>query len=393
MSETADMPEKSLLPEGLYDHLPPEAERRWTVTGALLATFAANGFDQVAPPLAEFEESLAAGAGEANNRHMFRVMDPASQRMMAVRADMTVQIARIAASRLAAAPRPLRLCYAGPVLRVKGLQFRPERQLMQAGFEIIGDDTAVADIEAVVLAAEAVAGVGIDGLSVDLSLPPLLPAIGRALAVEAPAFAAARAALDAKDGAAISAFDGELGDCLARLADSTGPAETMIEALAGLHLPGEGTTLIAAFIDHIRAIREAAPDLPLTVDLGDSRGFHYYSGPAFALFAPGGRGELGRGGRYLVDFDGAAGEPACGFSVYVDSLLRCLPAAQRPPLVLLSGAVGRADIRRLHSDGWRTVLAGGAVDDVAAEARRLGCSHLYENGRVTPVGDKKDIAE
>ena len=387
------MREKSLLPEGLYDHLPPEAERRWAVTGALLAAFAANGFDQVAPPLAEFEESLAAGAGDANNRHMFRVMDPASRRMMAIRADMTLQISRIAASRLAAAPRPLRLCYAGPVLRIKGLQFRPERQLMQAGFEVIGDDTPVADIEAVVLAAEAVAGLGIDGLSVDLSLPPLLPAICRALAVDQPAFVAARAALDAKDGAAIGAFDGELGDCLARLADSTGPVEAMIGGLAALRLPGEGAALIAAFIDHIRAIGKAAPDLPLTVDLGDSRGFHYYSGPAFALFAPGVRGELGRGGRYMVDFDGVAGETACGFSVYVDSLLRCLPPARKPPLVLLPGDVGRGDIRRLHEEGWRTVLAGGAVDDAMAEARRLGCSHLYENGRVTPVGDKKDIAE
>jgi ATP phosphoribosyltransferase regulatory subunit len=68
----------------------------------------------------------------------FRLMDPVSQRMMGLRADITPQVGRIAASRLTKAPRPIRLSYAGQVLRVKGEQMRPERQIGQAGVELIG---------------------------------------------------------------------------------------------------------------------------------------------------------------------------------------------------------------------------------------------------------------
>src|SRR5260370_2361946 len=68
----------------------------------------------------------------------FRMMDPLSHRMIGVRADMTPQVARIAATRLAHKPRPLRLSYAGQVLRVKGSEMRPERQIGHAGADFIG---------------------------------------------------------------------------------------------------------------------------------------------------------------------------------------------------------------------------------------------------------------
>src|SRR5688572_10246851 len=109
----ADYSEKALLPEGFHDDLPPDAEYEATIAERLLARFYAYGYDRVTPPLAEFEESLLSGSGKSLSRQMFRLMDPISQRMMGVRTDMTIQVARIAATRLSPAPRPLRLCYAG----------------------------------------------------------------------------------------------------------------------------------------------------------------------------------------------------------------------------------------------------------------------------------------
>ena len=95
---------------------------------------------------------------------MFRVMDPVSQRMMGIRPDITPQIARIAGARLRHAPRPLRLGYAGDVLRVRGTQLRPERQFTQAGVELIGVDAPAADAEVIVMAAGALADLGVGGL-------------------------------------------------------------------------------------------------------------------------------------------------------------------------------------------------------------------------------------
>src|SRR4029450_7306482 len=175
----------------------------------LMASFAAWGYERVKPPLIEFEDALLSGMGEAMAAHTFRLMDPVSQRMMGVRADMTPQVGRIAASRLKGAPRPLRLSYARQVLRVKGEQMRPERQIGQAGIEIIGTENAAADAEAVLLAAEALRQVGGAGLGVDLNAPMLAVSYLRDSGIADPT--PIIAALDRKDAAAVKELGGALG--------------------------------------------------------------------------------------------------------------------------------------------------------------------------------------
>src|SRR5580693_2690768 len=113
----ADTLHKALLPQGLRDLLPPEAAWEAEVVQRLTAVLGQHGYERVKPPLAEYEDNLLSGAGAAMAMETFRVMDPVSQRMIGLRADMTPQIARIATTRLKNAPRPLRLCYAGQVLR------------------------------------------------------------------------------------------------------------------------------------------------------------------------------------------------------------------------------------------------------------------------------------
>ena len=104
-----DAPHPALLPAGIYDLLPPEAEIEASVIAKLMGTFAAHGYERVKPPLVEFEETLLSGAGTAMASDTFRTMEPISHRMIGVRADMTPQVARIAATRLSHQPRPLRL--------------------------------------------------------------------------------------------------------------------------------------------------------------------------------------------------------------------------------------------------------------------------------------------
>src|SRR5271154_4007489 len=104
-----DAPHPALLPTGMHDLLPPEAEVEAQVVSRLMATLAAHGYQRVKPPLVEFEETLLSGAGAARANAPSRTRAPGSHRMVAVRADMPPQIARIAATRLGNAPRPLRL--------------------------------------------------------------------------------------------------------------------------------------------------------------------------------------------------------------------------------------------------------------------------------------------
>ena len=97
-----------LLPEGLSDRLPPQAEASARLARRVLDTVATHGYERVMPPLAEFEDTLTQRLKSMRAQDLVRAVDPVSQRSLAFRPDMTAQVGRIAATRLAAAPRPLR---------------------------------------------------------------------------------------------------------------------------------------------------------------------------------------------------------------------------------------------------------------------------------------------
>jgi ATP phosphoribosyltransferase regulatory subunit len=385
-----DAPHPGLLPTGMNDLLPPEAEIEAQVVAQLMATLAAHGYERVKPPLVEFEETLLSGAGAAMANATFRMMDPASHRMIGVRADMTPQIARIAASRLAAAPRPLRLSYAGQVLRVTGSEIRPERQVGEVGAELIGAPGPAADVEAIAVAGEALAAIGVPHLSVDITLPTLVPAVAEAYGIVGAHAAALRAALDHKDIAAVGAAAGDAGELLSSLLAAAGPAAAALTALDRLDLPararGERVRL-GIVLDGLAA---AAPALKATVDPVENRGFEYHTGISFTFFAGGVAahgpvGDLGRGGRYDAG-DPAAPEPATGFTLYTDTILRTLLQTASPPRLLLPLGVDSARGHALREAGWVTVAALDPAKDWRAEARRLGCGHVLENGEPVAIG-------
>jgi ATP phosphoribosyltransferase regulatory subunit len=371
-----------LLPAGLADALPPDAEHEARVVEVLMARFAGHGYERVKPPLIEFEESLLAGHGRSLTAQLFRLMDPVSQRMMGVRTDITLQVSRIAASRLKRAARPLRLSYAGQVLRVRGTQLRPERQFGQAGVELIGSQSLEAEVEVIMLAADSLATLGVKNLSVDLTLPILVPAMCRAQGLDEDASSAVRRALDQKDAAALDAVlgDGD-GGGLRRLLRLAGPADDAVNQLKALPLDREAAAMVAELSELVARIRQAVPDLMLTVDPGESRGFEYQTGVSFTLLARGVRGELGRGGRY----DTGAGETAVGFTLYLDSLMRALPPPAKSKRVFLP-VEHAAEGARLRAEGWRTVGGLESCDDVEAQAQRLGCTHIFLSGSVQPLG-------
>jgi ATP phosphoribosyltransferase regulatory subunit len=392
MTEFGD---QALLPAGFQDVLPPQAAQEAAVIERLIACFAGHGYERVKPPLLEFEETILAGAGAAVAPQTFRLMDPVSQRMMGLRADMTPQVARIAATRLRQAPRPLRLCYGGQVLRIKGGQLRPERQFAQVGAELIGAASERADAEVVLLAAEALGGIGIEGLSIDLNLPPLVGALAAELDLDGERLAALRQALDRKDAAAVSEIAGPSAAMFQALLRAAGPAETALAVLAGMTLGAAAAAEVARLTRVIESIQVAAPELTLTVDPAEHRGFEYQTGISFILFARGVRGELGRGGRYTTDPPASAPagahaaepESATGFTLYMDSVQRALPEPPPPRRLYLPPDCPAARGQELRAEGWITLAGLDPAADPAAEARRLGCSHALIDGAITTLKD------
>jgi len=383
---------RGLLPAGLADLLPPDAAREARAIDAAIERFAAFGYERVKPPLVEFEESLLGGPGAALASQTFRLMDPVSQRMMGVRPDMTVQVARIAVTRLKHEPRPLRLSYGGNVIRVRGNALKPERQFAQVGTELIGVDSAEADAEAVLLSVDALRAIGVAALTVDLNLPTLVAAVVAGLKLEPEPAARLRRALDRKDEAAIAkALAGKEGDkkttdLFVGLLRAAGPAATALAQLKKLKLPAAAAAEAARLAEVVALIGAADEDLPLTLDAVDYRGLEYQTGVSFAVFSLAGRQELARGGRYSAGYpeDGVS-EPATGFTLYMDAVLAASqPAPQRPRLFLPAGTPWRA-IAPWQAKGYAVVRAVASAADTRREAKRLACTHALIDGDAVPL--------
>lgn len=389
MSETAS---PTLLPEGLRDVLPVAAAEEAAVVERLTASFECNGYDRVSPPLVEFESTLLAGMGAATADRIFRMVDPISQRTLGIRADVTAQIARIASTRLKNSPRPLRLMYAGQVLRVKGHQLRPERQFTQVGFELVGPGNAEADTEAIIVAAEAVTELGVKDVSVDLALPTLVPAVLRDVDFEPSRIEAIYEALNHKDTAEIARLGGEQAATLIALIEASGPLEAARTKLATVSLPDEAKAQLETLFAAGEKVNEESANLDLTVDLVENRGLDYHTGVTFFLFAKGSAREIGRGGRYLISLGDGVTEPATGATLFMDALLPVVPKSESKPCVYVPFGTKRSKINELQSDGYRVraalSLESDAESEVDIEAKRLGCSHVLRDASVVRISNE-----
>lgn len=365
-----------LLPEGLRDRLPPEAE----ATDALLRTVGdvirAHGYRRVQPPLAEFEEELAGRLTGAGKSDLFRLIDPVSQRTLALRPDITAQIGRIVTTRLAHAPRPLRLGYGGATLKLRSTQLRPERELIQTGAELIGIDSVAAAIEIVLLALETLRAVGLKHITIDLTLPNLVETLaGGPLPLSPDKVDAVRDRLDAKDAAGLKALG---ADAYLTLLRATGRLPDALDQLRGIDMRGVLTERLSAIETIAAAIGNRAR---VTLDPTERHGFEYQTWLGFSFFADAVSGEIGRGGSYLIAHDATKAEPAIGFSLYLDPLVDAGMGAADARQVFIPLGSAESAAAALRAQGWVTVVALSPSDD----ARALGCSHILRDGAPQPL--------
>ena len=300
-----------LLPQGLRDRLPGEAAAQARVVAALLGSIEARGYDRVAPPLAEFEDGLAARL-KSSRTDLARFVDPLSQRTLAIRPDMTPQIARIVSTQLAAVPRPLRLSYAGSVLKLGTTQLNPQRESVQVGAELIGDDSVAAACEIAGIAVSALKAAGVEGITVDLTMPDLVQTLA-GLVLTPEQIAQLDRLLDMKDAGGLA--DAGFADWLPLIA-ATGTVAPALDALRAFDHAG----LMTSRITGIEAIAASLMDtgVRVTIDPTERHGFEYQSWFGFSLFLSGGANTVGRGGSYTIRHSDGHDEPATGFSVYPD---------------------------------------------------------------------------
>ncbi len=334
-----------------------------------MAVFEGWGYARIVTPVFECADVLERGLGHDARAAAIRFVEPGTGEVVALRPDITPQVARLVATRMAETEGPIRLCYEGAVTRLAGEL--GQRELLQAGIELIDTTAPYGDAEVLAVAAAALAATALPETRLDVGHV----AAARHVLDAAPDPEARRrlaAALGRKDRAGVRAAARAFPSAIVPLAEALvvlwGPAEVTLERATQLAWPDEVRDSLAQLRGVLAAFAELAdPPAPVvTIDLGDLRGFDYYTGMRFAGYAGGAPDAVLRGGRYdeLIGRYGRAAR-ATGFAIDLEAVAEAQRAVGvAPPQAALGVAVygeGAARLaRRLRGQGLRAVTAAAA---------------------------------
>lgn len=308
----------------MRDLLPAEAEAQGRLAACVLEVFELHGYQQVSVPAFEYADVLERGLGTIDPTSVLRFVEPETGEVVALRPDMTPQVARLVSTRLGDQPSPARLSYRGSVLRRQHERARHDQQALQAGIELIGAGGTQSDLEVISVCVTAARAAGLETFVLDLGhggiatslLDGLLPSVRKDL-VES---------LSLKDGselarrAVAAKLSPDLREALSRLVGLQGGVEVFGIARGALE-----ATPAWPHVQELQrlyeAIMESGVAPKIVVDLGETRAAAYYTGPTFQILAEGPGQAVASGGRYdaLYGLFGAA-RPAAGAAIQLDHL-------------------------------------------------------------------------
>jgi len=325
------------LPRGLRDLLPDHSAHLAALSASLHEVFSSFQYQRVLLPTLERLEVVERGLSPAALAGVLKFVEPGSNEVVAIRPDITPQIARLYAARPDALPSPARLCYDGPVLRAHESRAGRPREVYQAGVELLGKGGAPADAEALLILSEALARVGLGHAVLEVGHARFAQAVIAAAKLPPAARAEASEALARKDEGALAS--------LARKGRGTSQVLQSLPLLATLYGDDaleRARALARGVPGAVEALAEVEAALrlarrrglgPVVVDLGEMRGLGYYTGITFAGYAAGAGSAVAAGGRYdaLLERFGRPG-PAIGFAVDLEFATQALERATGEPL-------------------------------------------------------------
>ena len=355
--------------DGFTDWLVGAAASRRRLTDRFIEAFESWGYGFIVTPLIEPLDTVAAGVSVVQQSGLFRFMD-SDGALLALVGERTVSVARVVATQLHAGPFPLRLCYAGPVLRNQSLNAGRRRESQQAGCELLGATGLEADAECIALAAAALEHGGVHDVQVDVGHADFIPGLLESAGLDGAARDVVLAALASRDLVSVEAsLEGtDVADAERRLLLAfptlRGGREILDTAASGLRAerPLRALHELARLWELLEA--HAITDR-VHLDLGAVRDWDYYTGPTFEVFSEDSGFPLGSGGRYdalLARFGDAL--PATGFVLHVD---RCHDSVGRRDGVSSAPAVLRVS--------WEADAESAALDLARRlRARGIACT-------------------
>jgi ATP phosphoribosyltransferase regulatory subunit len=364
-----------LLPDGVQETLPPDAQAVEILRRKILQTYHIWGYNLVMPAMIEYIDSLLTGTAHSLDTKTFTLVDQLSGKQMGVRSDMTPQVARIDAHLLAdeqGKSRVTRLCYCGHLLHAQAEGINSSRTPLQIGAEIFGSEKIAADIEVVSLMIETLHAAGLDKVSLDVGHVGIFRSLVGNANLDTEQENRLFDMLQRKSVPEIQEFlnllgvDKHLGNQLCQLALLNGDVSVIAEAreaYAGadrdLHDSLEDMAAVVA------AVQAKYPDTLIHCDLSELRGYSYHTGLVFAAFMPGQGKEIARGGRY-DDVGSVFGNarPATGFSADLLMLYQLSGPVVTPAIGILAPDSNDPElqtvIKSLRNQGQRVVIDLGA---------------------------------
>lgn len=407
--------ERSLIPIGMTTILPPAARCIRSLQQTLLSRLSQGGYQEIILPTFEYLDVLAPGLEDDLLEKCYQFADRTTGRILVLRPDATAQIARTVGMGMLGAQFPLRLCYCTSVFRYEPEHAGRDREILQVGAEFIGRDDADSDSEIIGLMIESLKRAGLSSFTVSVGhvgfFRELLAQSGMSDEGQKRAEqAAARKDLP------------RLEEVLRQEGVARATANAILEAPGlcgreevlerGRRIAGRNRALLAP-LERLACVYDrmaSSGEDALLLDLGEFRGFEYYDGIVFDVFAEGVGSELGGGGRYdhLIGRFGAQ-LPSTGFAIDIDRLFRAIEGRSKHPdssrldyLVFSSPNATRHSasvMRALRSRGAR-VRAGqlkkrgdGALEAAIEEGRARGASVIVMLGVSGIASDEAVIVE
>ncbi len=294
------------LPRGVRDILPEEAERIYSVETTIIDVFHEQGFRRVITPLVEYVDVLSKGLDERLKERLFKFIDPFTGRVVAIRPDITPQIARMVATKMRTEGLPLKLYYNENIFRSVNSDDSSATEFFQIGAEYISEQARPEiDAQMITMAMEALKRLGIEDFRMDIGEIGFVKSVMRGVSVPAPVKKLIKDAIAKKDSGTLreiikenkSAIGADTEGLLLTLTELYGDPsviDTALESASREELKGH--LLYVKEVVEIVSSKGFADKL--TIDLGEVRGFTYYTGIIFECFC----GRTGRailsGGRY-----------------------------------------------------------------------------------------------
>jgi ATP phosphoribosyltransferase regulatory subunit len=330
MSQSFNNGERWLLPVGVEETLPEEAERIEQLRRKVLDLLDSWGYQLVMPPLMEFLDSLLTGVGHGLEIETFKLTDQVSGKMMGVRADMTPQVARIDAHYLRSNDKARRLCYFGPVLRTRPDCLGCTRVPLQLGAELFGIKGNEADIEVVELLVETLKTIGLQQLHVDLGHMGIFQGLVESEQLDEAAQDKLAAVIisRARDDVASTCDSLGIADPARRMfmfmASCSGEVDTLGEVSGQLSsAPGAVLSAMDNLVRIATSLKKRLPNIRLYYDLAALKGQSYHNGLVFSVYTPGSGRTIATGGRYdNIGVAFGSARPATGFSLDLRTVSR-----------------------------------------------------------------------